>query len=588
MVRSSDGALAFRHELARHAFEDSLSPLRQISLHERVLSVLEQRQGIPPARLAHHANGARNASEVLRFAPIAAAHAVSVGAHRQAAAHYEVALRYAENLPAEDRAKLHERLAYECYLTDQADRAVEARTVALEIWRSLGERLKEGDNLRWLSRLTWFAGHRAEADRYGVEAVEVLEGLAPGPELAMAYSNRAQLAMLAQEPHAAIEWAQRTITLAETLHNNEILSHALNNLGTSRLILLEEEGWADLNRSLQLALAGGFQEHVARAYTNLSYRAFEQRRFAEATRYLSAGIAYCEEHDLDSWRLYMLAGSARSKFDQGDWNTASEEAEAVLRHPRTAAISRIPALIVLGHVRVLRGDPDAESPLEEARALAGRTEEVQRICPLAAALAEAAWHAGDTARVVREVQPAYDLVRELRDPWLEGEMAVWLKRADALTHPPNDPPEPYALELSGDYIGAARAWGELGCPYEQARMLASTVTEREQLEALATFDRMGATPAAQALRRQMRSQGVRGVPRGARTSTRSHPQGLTEREVEILGLLSDGLRNSAIAKRLFLSTRTVDHHVSSILTKLGVPSRAEAIAMARRRRDGGS
>jgi DNA-binding NarL/FixJ family response regulator len=93
--------------------------------------------------------------------------------------------------------------------------------------------------------------------------------------------------------------------------------------------------------------------------------------------------------------------------------------------------------------------------------------------------------------------------------------------------------------------------------------------------------RAGAAPAAQALRRQMRTRGVRAVPRGLRTSTRSNPLGLTRREAEILALLSEGLRNAAIARRLFVSTKTVDHHVSAILTKLGVPSRAEAVAMAR-------
>jgi DNA-binding NarL/FixJ family response regulator len=92
---------------------------------------------------------------------------------------------------------------------------------------------------------------------------------------------------------------------------------------------------------------------------------------------------------------------------------------------------------------------------------------------------------------------------------------------------------------------------------------------------------MGAAPAAQALRRQMRERGVLSVPRGSRTSTRCNPLGLTRREAEILALLSEGLRNAAIARRLFVSTKTVDHHVSAILAKLGVPSRAEAVAMAR-------
>ena len=76
---------------------------------------------------------------------------------------------------------------------------------------------------------------------------------------------------------------------------------------------------------------------------------------------------------------------------------------------------------------------------------------------------------------------------------------------------------------------------------------------------------------------------MRGVPRGLRDSTRNNPHGLTKREAEILELLSEGLRNSSIAKRLFLSPKTVDHHVSAILAKLGVPSRAEAVALVRKK-----
>jgi DNA-binding NarL/FixJ family response regulator len=113
-------------------------------------------------------------------------------------------------------------------------------------------------------------------------------------------------------------------------------------------------------------------------------------------------------------------------------------------------------------------------------------------------------------------------------------------------------------------------------------MLAWYGGEAEQRDALAYFEQRGATTAAQALRRKMRTQGIQGIPRGSRASTRLDPNGLTKREAQILGLVSKGMRNSAIAKRLFLSTKTVDHHVSAILTKLGVPSRAEAAAMARK------
>jgi DNA-binding CsgD family transcriptional regulator len=582
MVRGEDGSLAFRHELARRAFEGSLSQARQQSLHARVLAILAQRSGTPLARLAHHADGAGSAPDVLRFAPLAGSNAAAVGAHCEAAAHFRVALRHADGLAPCERALLQEQYSYECYLTDQAEDAIAARRAALEIWRAAGDRLKEGDSLRWLSRLSWFAGRRTEADRYAAEAIAALEPLPPGPELAMAYSNRSQLDMLAHEVTFAMEWALRTIKLAQALGRDDILSHALNNLGAARLIADDPAGRDDLERSLQIALAGDFQEHTARAYTNLASMSVSRRDYELSTRYLSNGIAYCDDRDLDSWRLYMLSWRARARFEQVDWDRASEDAEAVLRDPRTAAISRVTALTVLGHLRIRRGDPDSKSPLEEARALVADIRETQRIAPLAAAFADAAWLAADRERVVQEVQTAYELSRDQRDPWGKGMLAIWLWRAGSLPQIPTDIAQPYALEMAQDWQGAARAWHELGCPYERANMLAWYGGEAEQREALTVFEQLGATPAAQALRKQMRAQGVHGIPRGSRTSTRLDPHGLTRREAEILNLLSEGLRNAAIAKRLFLSTKTVDHHVSAILTKLGVPSRAEAVAMARK------
>jgi DNA-binding CsgD family transcriptional regulator len=581
MVRADDGSLAFRHELARRAFEDSLPPARHQALHATVLSILEHRADISHARLAHHADGARNVEQVLRLAPLAAAHAASVASHREAAAHYESAFRYADRLAPRARAELLEKLSYECYLTDQVQRAVEARRAALDIWRSLGERLKEGDSFRWLSRLSWFRGHGAQAEEYATAAIAALEPLPVGPELVMAYSNRAQLEMLANRAGSAIEWALRTIKLAEQHGYDEILSHAYNNLGAARLLRGDEAGRADLEHGLQLALAGNYQEHVARAYTNLSWDAIHRRRYDQARQYLDAGLAYSERLDLDSWRLYMLAWSAHARFEQGDWIRAAEEAEVVLRHPRTAAISRMPALTVLARMRIRRGDPDPDSLLDEARELAGSTQEVQRLGPIACVRAEAAWLAGEPERIPGETSSAYELALRTTAPWLLGELGVWLFRAGALEHPPANIPAPYEAEIRGDWRSAEQQWATIRCPYERASVLAIYGGETEQLQALSIFEQLGATAAAQLVRRKLRAQGVRQIPRGARASTRGNPHGLTKREAEILTLLQDGLRNADIAKRLFLSTKTVDHHVSAILSKLGVDSRAAAIAMTR-------
>ena len=398
----------------------------------------------------------------------------------------------------------------------------------------------------------------------------------------MAYCIRADLDMEVHELRTSIDWALRAIALAEPWADVVILTKALNTLGTVRLIGGDPSGWTDLNRSLDLALAEGLQEPLAGCYTHLSAMAVSARRYDLAARYLSAGLAYCEEHDLDSWWIYLLAYRGRMRFEQGNWTEASADVETVLRHPRTTSISRIPALRILGHLRIRRGDPEAGSALDEARALAGKVPGLQQVGTLAAVCAEAAWLSGDYDGIVREVRPAYDLVCGQIDPRMKGELAAWLWRANALGPHPSDIQEPYALEISGDWKGASHAWELLGCPYEHACMLAWYGAEDEQRLAIAMFEQLGATPAMVALRRQMRDRGVRGVPRGARTSTRSHPNGLTRREAEILKLLSDGLRNSAIAGRLFVSTKTVDHHVSAILTKLGARTRAEAVALAHR------
>src|SRR5262245_8438097 len=220
MVALPDGSLGFRHEIARSAVEHSMSVPEQQDLHAAVLAMLLQRgEGkVAIARLVHHADHAADSAAVLRFAPLAAERAAALAAHREAAHHLRIALRHANllgtALPDEERALLLERLSYECYLTDEMAAALEAREQALALWRALGSRRREGDTLRWLSRLSWFTARKAAAEAYATEAVAVLEGLPPGRELAMAYSNCAQLRMLAEDVAGVVEWGNKALELA--------------------------------------------------------------------------------------------------------------------------------------------------------------------------------------------------------------------------------------------------------------------------------------------------------------------------------------------------------------------------------------
>ncbi len=588
VLRLDGGAVRFRHELARQAVEGALSPARRQALNAQVLRALLERVEIPGAekpslaRLVHHAAQAEDAALVLRFAPEAARQASARGAHREAAAHYQTALRSAETLDPEQRAVLLDGLANERFLTGRMEEAVAPYETALALWRALDHIEKVGHTLRRLSRLHWFLGRNAEAERYAMEAVEALETLPPGRELAMAYGSLAHLGTRAAASADTLFWGERAIALAERLGDYETLSYALNSVGQVEMASGVESGRAKLDRSLAIALEYGYEEHAARAYANLAINRIVCREYAEAERYLQEGIAYCAERDLGPQGHFMRWVQARSRLDQGDWVAAVEGADAVLNVPWMAVTNRIPALLVLGLVRTRRGDPGAEAALDEARDLALAIGESQRIESVAAARAEWRWLQGDLAGCVAEARigfhPEFSTTRPW-SMWYQGEVMIWLWRGGGLSEAPAGTPAPYALQIAGDWRGAADAWEQIGCPYEQALALLNG-DEAAQREALTIFEQLGAAPAAEIARRKLLRAGVRGLPRGPRSATQANPAGLTPRQFEILLLLAEGLRNAEIAERLSTTPKTVEHHITAVLTKLNARSRAEAVRCA--------
>jgi DNA-binding CsgD family transcriptional regulator len=219
--------------------------------------------------------------------------------------------------------------------------------------------------------------------------------------------------------------------------------------------------------------------------------------------------------------------------------------------------------------------------LAEARELAIQTGELQRIAPVASARAEFAWLKGDLEQVMCEARFVLEMAKGHDESRLQGEFAFafWMWRAGGAKETHEQLAAPYALQMSGDWRAAAEAWREIGCPYEEAMALADG-DESAQLAALEIFERLGAGPATERLRQALRATGVRGIPRGPRPSTRENPAGLTNRQIEVLALMADGLSNAEIAERLFISPRTVDHHVSAILARLDAHTRAEAVSVA--------
>lgn len=583
MLRAERDAVGFRHEIARVTVEDALPPNRAVALHRAALRALAARPGRDHlARIAHHAEAAGDAEAVLRYAPAAAERASTLGAHREARALYASALRFADGLGSLERAELLARLSYESYLTNAMTEALDARRQALEHYRRGGDCLGEGDSHRWLSRLVWFTGDTEAAYDEGCRAVDLLEGLPPSRELAMAYSNMAQLKMLGTDLEATRSWGARAMELAEQLGRTDILAHTLNNIGTAELDRDLRAGVEKLHRSLDLAVEAGLEEHVARAHTNLGASGVTVHDYALADHHLGEGITYCVERDLDSWRLYMLGWLARSQLDQGHWDGAAESARIVLAYSSASATSKITPLIVLGLLRARRGDPGTWDMLDEAAGLARATGEAQRLAPVAAARAEARWLAGELGRVAAETDAALALAHAGRVPRWIGELAVWRRRAGVAEPAPAPAAEPYRLELAGDSEEAAVRWSALGCPYEAAMARASASDEASMRRTLEELQHLGARAAAAHVARALRELGARDLRQGPRTSTRGNPAGLTARELEVLQLVSEGLRNGEIATRLVVSRKTVDHHVSSILRKLRAGTRTEAVAEAAR------
>jgi DNA-binding CsgD family transcriptional regulator len=529
----------------------------------------------------HHARHAGDVAALLRYGVPAAVEAAAQGAHREAVAHFRAIRPHIGRLGPERRAELLEQHAVEAYLAGGAEEGLAAMQAALYEREGLGDPARVGENHRWISRLEWWSGRGASARAAAAQAVEVLTPAGPSRELAMAYSTRSQLHMLAHELVDAVDWGDRARALADRVGDLETSIHASINVGAARILAGDPAGVAEVREAHVRAAAAGLADHATRALVVIS--AYQQRawQYDAAAPVLDDALAYASANDLDGYVQYLLGLRAEIRLERCDWEAALADCDDALGRPFRGGVAVQSALIARGRILAARGSAEAMETLDIAARYASGTEEVQRIGPVAAARAEYFSLAGDLRRAAEEARRALVLARAKGQPHYTAELAYRLWRVTGENDEPATGSTPYHLLMRGDWEGAAAAWASLGGRYAQIDALAqgdaAAVTE-----ALRALGALGAESAAERVRADLRRRGVTAVPRGPRRSTTRNAAGLTTRQLEVLALLADGLTNTDIAARLTLSPKTVEHHVSAVLDKLRVATRGQAIAAAHR------
>ena len=577
LLVSDERFLRFRHELARLAIRDSTPAHRSTDLHRRILAELTGR-GADDAVLAHHAEAAGDGPAVLTHARTSGRRSATLSAHREAAAQYERAVRWATRDDRE-RAELLDALATELGLLDRWEDAEEVGLDALDLWRGLGDALREGACLTRQARIAWRLGRGEESARLIESATAILTPWGTTPELAMAVAQRSGNLMTSGRHKEAIALANQGLALGRELGMTDVVADSLNNRGSSQLALGGD--WhASLEESVAVATAAGLGEQAGRAFVNLFCGLKQSLRYDEAEQTFARAWAWCEDHDVPTYGNCLLGERDEILERVGRWDEAWVLAQE-LRDTHMSPVNHLHPLLVFAQIGSRRGVEDAEALVERAAGLAAEFGEPQWIVPAELARAELHWIAGEDERAAAVLASLGDTVARTV-PWVVGEFAVWQRRV-GLTPTVTDVPEPFSLELAGDHAAAARRWQDLGADYPAALALVTGSDAEGWRQGLELLDRLGAEATARGVRRRLRAAGVRGMDRARRSDTLAHPAGLTRREQEVLALLADGRTNDDIAAALVISSKTVDHHVSAVLGKLGVPNRREAAAAARER-----
>ncbi|MEE8486357.1 MAG: AAA family ATPase [Acidimicrobiia bacterium] len=575
LLRIGSATVAFQHDLQRRAIQTSLTVFERHRLNERILVALGE--GADPSRLVHHAREADKVGEIVEFAPRAARAAMAIQSTREAVAHFRTLEPYLDRLEIGERAAVLEDWGREEYYLDSGA-SLALLHQAVELRRTLADDRALARSLASLARIKRSHLQTIEALACVVEAVRILEPYGPSADLAGALSLHALINWLNYEDvPAALLIADKAMAVAEVTADEVAAIRALYTKGSILHGGGDVGGMSLVEESLRLAERGGHAEDEVRALMNLASMSGDDRDVERATDFARRARDTAARRE-------MLALETASQGMYGEfllWKGAWEEAENVSSEsvgstPATATL----AWQVLATLQARRGRSEARSALDHMWSLAQTAEVLTVMDPAASVLAEYMWLSGEEDPAWRQqLRNVLEMGLHAGRPWPSGAFAFWMWKLGLLETVPEGTADFYGWIIKGEYKKSVEFWRDRGIPYEEGLALMHG-DEAEQVEAIRIFENLGAAATANKVRRALMDRGVK-VPRGKSRATRDHAAGLTARQAEILDLLAEGLTNTQIADRLFVSHRTVENHVSAILMKLDAPDRDLAVSTAR-------
>jgi DNA-binding CsgD family transcriptional regulator/tetratricopeptide (TPR) repeat protein len=581
VLEPAGSRVRFRHELTRRAVLESLPTVRQVACHRLVLAALTE-LGADPSVIVHHAAAAGDHGVLAAAAPAAAQAALEAGSYREAASFAVLALQHRGDDDPAETAHLHGCAARALSAVNRLDEAAEHADRAVAVWDSLGTNPAElADALLVSARLSTAIADPADARTKAERALEVLEPLGPSRELALCYATLGSQDALHARFRSAIDRCDAAIDLADSLALPDLRAWALCYRGISRIPLGDEGGFADMRAAVEIAQRIDHADYLTGAAHNLSVALIRSGRHTEAARYLDIAARAANEHRLDRASFHLEGQQCHVLLLTGEWGEAERRLRRILDASGDPGSTVVAPLAYLGRILARRGDPQADAMIDQAWQIADASGEDQKQATAGGPRLELAWLQGDDDEVRRLGRQLVDLAVETHHTYLRAEALRYLKRVGERVAPFEGCLAPFAAGLAGDWATAAKLWEKANNPYERALELVESPDRSTAFDGLRMLDRLGAVATAERARQQLRARGLRGVPRGPRHSTRAQPGNLTVRQIEILGLVADGLTNAEIADRLVVSKRTIDNHLAAILARLNVTSRHAAVEAAR-------